>query len=259
MLFIDTHCHLDLPDFKDDLETVIQRSLQKNVKKFVLAGVYEAVWDRMLEVCQKYSECYAAPGFHPCYISHHSPKNLERLRDVIQVHHKKIIALGETGLDLFIENPALKTQLDYFQGQIEIAKEFKLPLLLHVRKAHDQAIKQLKEKRFEQQGIIHCYSGSLQQAKKYLDLGFKLGIGGVITYDRSKRLQKIVRELPLESFVLETDAPDIPIFGQQNRRNSPEFIPDIFQALCRYRNESAEIIQHHILENSYQIFPKLRD
>ena len=147
MLFIDTHCHLDLPIFNDDLKTILNRSLQKDVHKFILAGVYAELWDHMLKVCQKYPECYAAPGLHPCYISHHSKGDLERLKDMIQDHSKKIIALGETGLDLFIENPAEKTQLEYFQGQIEIAKEFHLPLLLHVRKAHDQAIKQLKEKR----------------------------------------------------------------------------------------------------------------
>lgn len=257
MQLTDTHCHLDFPAFEKDLDVVLNTCMEKNVHRFVLPGVVEKGWDAMLRICKKYPQCFAAPGLHPCFTSRHTRTDLDRLEALLNAQKKKIIAVGETGLDHYIPNPAEKIQQEYFEAQVALAKQGGYPLLLHVRKAHDPVAKHLKKQQFDQRGIVHCYSGSLQQAKRYLNLGFKLGVGGVITYDGAKRLQKVVQSLPLEAFVLETDAPDLPIQGKTKQRNSPAFIPDIFQAFCRYRPEPQEEVEHALRENTQQVFHRM--
>ena len=165
--------------------------------------------------------------------------------------------MGECGLDLFQKRRDYDSQVEVFSAQVELAEKFNLPLILHVRKAHDQAMKIIKVKKFSYCGIVHCYSGSLQQATRYIDLGFKLGIGGVVTYDRSHKLHRTISNLPLSAFVLETDAPDIPVSGRQKTRNTPEFIPDIFKAFVKYRDESETEIMSQLYRNTLELFPKL--
>lgn len=257
-MLIDTHCHLDLQDFQDDLETVVQNALNRNVKKFILPGIQNSQWPQMLKVSHKISDCFIAPGLHPCYMDFHTKEHLEKLNCFIEAHREKVVAIGETGLDLFIEKPEVDQQIEYFKQQIKIAKQFRLPLILHVRKAHDQVLKILRQNQFSHGGTVHCFSGSQQQGERYTDMGFKLGIGGVITYERSKRLQNIVKCLPLTRFVLETDAPDIPVYGKTGNRNSPEFLPEIFKSFCNYRDEKEKEIEQQLFENACQTFPSLK-
>lgn len=256
MELVDTHCHLDFPIFDFDRKTVIQRSLGSGIVKFIIPSVTSDQWQSLVFEYAENRNFAVAIGCHPCFLSTYKSELIEEIDSNI-LNHRGVVAIGETGLDYFIDNFDEKLQNMAFQNQIDLARSANLPLILHVRKAHDQVSKLLRQRKFSFGGVVHCYSGSLQQAQAYLKLGFKLGIGGVVTYSRSLRLHKIVKELPLDSFVLETDAPDIPPMGKENQRNSPEYLPEIFRAFSRLRPESEPTIANQLMNNTKDCFPKL--
>lgn len=258
MHFIDTHCHLDDEMFDVDYLEIIRSCVGKNVKQFIIPGVTASLWERLFQICQESENLFAAPGLHPCFASQHSIEHATALVEIINSHRSKVVAIGECGLDGYEAEADIENQTKYFELQIEIAKQLKLPLILHARKTHDQILKLIRIKRFTGGGIVHCYSGSLQQAEHYVDFGFKLGIGGVLTYERSRRLHRIVSTLPLTAFVLETDAPDIPIAGRQRTRNSPEYLPEIYQAFVKHRQEPETQIMNQLYLNTLTLFPALR-
>jgi len=258
MDFIDTHCHLDSNVFDKDRGEILQKCQTINISKLILPGVDRMGWQGLVDLCNHESGLYAALGLHPCFLDDLKTDDFAVLEKLVAEHQDRVLAIGETGLDFFIKNYNETKQTECFEKQVKIAKKMERPLILHVRKAHDQVAKILRKNSFTHKGIVHCYSGSKQQAKKYLELGFKLGIGGVITYDRSHRLQRIVSDLPLTCFVLETDAPDIPVCGKEGHRNSPEYIPEIFQSFVKYRTESAEEINKQLYLNTIDLFPHLK-
>ena len=255
--FIDTHCHLDFDVFDSCRESLVQDCLKDGLTHLVLPGVTQAGWKKLLDVGQAISGASIAPGLHPCFISQHLESHLEELRSLISTHRQLVVAVGEVGLDFFIDSPDLQKQRLFFEQQIVVADSFDLPLLLHVRKAHDEVRQTIRRLKFTGGGIVHCYSGSLMQAEQYLALGFKIGIGGVITFHNAHRLQKIAATLPLSAFVLETDAPDIPPEGWSGEFNTPKSLPEIVQAFCSHRSESPEQIAKVLYENSVALFPQL--
>jgi TatD DNase family protein len=257
MHFIDTHCHLDDQIFDSDRGDVLQTCEANNVRQFILPGVTRSQWGRMFQICSQSNSLFAAPGLHPCFLSSHDDNHISELENQIVQNQEKVVAVGECGIDLFEEREDYDYQVEVFLTQLELAGKLKLPLILHVRKAHDQVIKIIKDNKFGYGGVVHCFSGSLQQGTRYIDFGFKLGIGGVVTYERSHKLHRTISNLPLSAFVLETDAPDIPVLGRQKTRNSPEFLPDIFKAFVKYRPEKASDIFDQLFRNTMELFPKL--
>ncbi len=233
---IDTHCHLDFPELADEIENVLQRARDNQVTGFVVPGVSEPFWDRLLTLCAEHSGLYPALGLHPCFEHSDLQSSLERLEKALQTL-PELVAVGEIGLDLFIPQANLEAQLAVLIPQLKLAKAYQKPVLLHVRKAHDQMLKQLRQIKPERAGFVHAFSGSEQQAREYLKLGFRLGIGGSITYDRAKRLRRLVAELPLESFVLETDSPDMPLAGYQGLVNYPERLAIVAAAVASIRQQ----------------------
>lgn len=256
MTLIDTHCHLDFPEFDADRELILQRSHARGIEKMILSGVLADGWSRLIDLSKRYPQLYAAPGLHPNFLDQGDPADLERLDHFIS-NGLPLVAIGETGLDFYCKKDDYSDQYCYFEMQIELAARHQLPLILHVRKAHDQVARLLKQKRFSNGGVVHCYSGSLQQAQRYLDMGFKLGIGGVVTFPGSHRLHRIVSGLPLSSFVLETDAPDIPPYGRTGERNSPEYLTDIFHGFCQYRDEEEDQLREALYQNTIALFRNL--
>jgi TatD DNase family protein len=235
MELIDTHCHIDLeahfPDYKD----VLERAKTAGVRDLVLAGVTRAGWLRMVELSRKYPELHAAPGLHPMYLDNHHDGDLEQLE--LLVANNRLVAIGEVGLDYHVQNLDKDKQQNLFEAQVDIAARAGLPLLLHVRKAHDQVLATLRRKRFQNGGIVHAFNGSLQQATHFIKLGFMIGICGTVTYDRSLKIRRVAAELPLESLVLETDAPDIPPALHWGERNEPEFLNEVLDSLTSIRSE----------------------
>lgn len=257
MSLIDTHCHLDLKVFDSDREALVGRCREQGLSGFILPGVSQAGWDRLLTVGSGLDMCYVAPGLHPCFTEVHETWHLDELRSLMENRSDDIVAIGEVGLDFLDKSADRERQHYYFRGQVDIAAGHALPLILHVRKAHDEVLKVVRGSDHRSGGIVHCYSGSLQQAERYVKIGFKLGIGGVITYSNARRLQNIVRSLPLASFVLETDAPDIPPAGFQGDINTPENLPTIFESFCRFREEPRDAVEQALYHNTVTLFPRL--
>lgn len=238
---IDTHCHLDFPVFDEDRSNVVSAAKAESVNAFVVPGVVAKDWPRLLECCKEYGFSPAL-GLHPCFIDQHLDADLERLEALLAI--EKLIAVGEIGLDFFIADPDKSRQMELFDAQLELAKQFDLPVLLHVRKAHDQVLKLLRRKNLSRAGIVHAYSGSEQQATQYADLGFKLGIGGSLTYDRAKKLRRIATDMPLSTLVLETDSPDIPLLNHRGEPNQPKRVREVAEVLAGLRGISLEELAH---------------
>ena len=248
MELIDTHSHIDLGVFSNDFHQVLNRARKAGVIAQVLPGVQRDGWDRILKLCATEKDIYPAIGLHPMYMRYHTPGDLTELRE--HALSGKLVAIGEIGLDYFVKDIDKEAQQELFEAQLEIATDAKLPVLLHVRKAHDQVQKTLRCLHFPNGGIVHAFSGSLQQAEHYLKLGFLISICGTVTYDRATKIRAVAAQLPLESLVLETDSPDIPPSAFHGQRNSPEYLPEILSSLVELRGESVETIARQTTVNA---------
>jgi TatD DNase family protein len=256
MHLIDTHTHLDFPDFDADRSEVLARSRAAGVKKMVLLGVYQANWQRLWGLALSEEGLYAAFGLHPVYLAQHTHEHLHELRSWLQrlTGHPKLCALGEIGLDYFLPDLAQDQQQQLFEAQLRLAGEFELPVLLHVRRAHAATIATLKRHKLKRSGIVHAFAGSLEEAREYIRLGFLLGLGGAATWPQANRLHRLVAQLPLESIVLETDAPDMAPAMHPGQRNSPEYLADICTALATLRNMEAEALANASSVNAARLF-----
>lgn len=236
---IDSHCHLDMPAFDKDRQQVLENARAAGVTGFVVPGTTENSWRQILALATREIDIYPALGLHPYFCAEHSVEQVDKLRLLAEREHP--VAIGEIGLDFFRPDLDQALQLQLFERQLQVAQELALPVILHTRKAHDQVLKLLKKYPLEG-GISHAFNGSWQQARHYIDLGFCLGFGGMLTYERSHRLHKLALQVPLEHIVLETDAPDMPGADHQYQRNSPEYLPEVLDALTKLRSETcAEI------------------
>jgi len=246
MNIIDTHCHLDVADFDPDRNNVLERCRVLGVTKIIVPAIESATWSGLLSLCSK-EGLYPALGLHPVFINQHHADDLQKLEQLLEAVTP--IAIGEIGLDFYLKELDQQQQLKLFEAQLNIAKEYNLPVILHVRKAHDQVLQLLKKIKVKG-GFCHAFNGSLQHAQHYIDLGFKLGFGGTLTYENSTRIHKLAKELPLESIVLETDAPDMVVESHRGERNSPEYIIESLNALARLRGETADVIAKQTSKNA---------
>ncbi len=248
---IDTHCHLDFEAFNADREQVLLEAGEVGLIAIVVPGTHQQGWENLLSVCATHDVLYPAIGLHPMFLEHHMESDIEKLEQVI--NRSAPFAIGEIGLDY--RNPVGNEdqQAFYFEQQVILAREKELPVILHVLKAHDQALKILGNHPVCG-GTVHAFNGSLQQAGQYIELGFKLGFGGMLTYERSSKLRRLAAKLPLESIVLETDAPDMTVFQHQYERNSPVYLLYCLQALAEVRNEAADIVAAQTTENAVTVF-----
>ncbi len=247
MQLIDTHCHLDMAAFDKDRDAVLNRARTVGVSRIVVPGISAAAWKKLLALCTTEAGLYPALGLHPMFLDSHHPDDLPALETSIARH--KPVAVGEIGLDFHLPELDRDRQKTLFEAQLHIARAAGLPVLLHVRKAHDETLALLR-KIPVCGGICHAFNGSLQQARQYMGLGFKLGFGAMLTYERSHRLHRLARELPSEAIVLETDAPDMPPASHYGQRNSPEYLPELLRALSRLREEDAAAIAAQTTANA---------
>jgi len=248
---IDTHNHIDLPVFTDSFGDVLQRARDVGVIAQVLPGVVRAGWERILRLSAEEQDLYPAIGLHPMYLARHGGNDLEELRRIALTG--SLVAIGETGLDYYLKDTNCQAQQELFEAQLAIAKEADLPVLLHVRKAHDQVQATIRRLSFTGGGIVHAFSGSLQQAEQYIKLGFLISVCGTLTYDRATKIRMVARSLPLTSLVIETDSPDIPPSSHHGEPNFPEYLPEILSTLADLREESYEQVAQQIEKNSRNI------
>ncbi|WP_337056573.1 TatD family hydrolase [Pseudomonas sp. USHLN015] len=255
-MLIDTHTHLDFPEFDADRAEVLDRARALGVKRQVLMGVTRGNWQRIWELADTQDDLHVAFGLHPIYLGEHQPAHLDELRTMLLAHagHPKLCAVGEIGLDYYLEDLDRDAQQALFEAQLAIAADAQLPVLLHVRRSHAAVIATLKRFRLQRAGIVHAFAGSVEEAREYLKLGFRLGLGGAPTWPQANRLRKVVPQLPLEAIVLETDAPDMAPSMHPQQRNSPEYLPDICANLAELLGISPDALAAASSRNACELF-----
>ncbi|MBL3527624.1 MAG: TatD family hydrolase [gamma proteobacterium endosymbiont of Lamellibrachia anaximandri] len=248
---IDSHCHFDDARFDQDREQTFQRARDAGVTSQIIAGVKAEWWPRQKQVCRDYPRLYPAYGLHPMFLGDHQPQDLQLLASWIE--REQPVAVGECGLDFFIKDPQPEAQQALFEAQLELARDYRLPVIIHARRSVDQVFNSLKQ--FPGlSGVVHSFSGSEQQARRLIDLGFLLSFGGPITYERAKRLRSLIQTLPLESLMLETDAPDQPDSGHRGERNESAYLPTVLQTVAELRNQPASEIAAITSKNAVRLF-----
>ncbi|MBD1226331.1 TatD family hydrolase [Xenorhabdus griffiniae] len=253
-MLIDTHCHFDFPPFAGDEIASLQQASQMGVEKIIVPTISQTNFQRVSALAETYSPIYAAFGLHPLYIAEHQQVHLDALAQKLQKKEAKCVAVGEIGLDLYMPNPQFEKQKSMLEVQLRLAKQYDLPVILHSRKSHDQLAAILRKHKLPRAGVIHGFAGSLSQAQAFIRLGFYIGVGGTITYDRAQKTRSAIAQLPLSSLVLETDAPDMPLSGFQGQPNRPERVAQVFSVLCQLRRESTDEIANQIYQNSMTLF-----
>lgn len=251
MQLIDSHCHLDVSEFACDLPETIKRGHEVGVIAFVVPAIDFISWSALSELALKHTELKPAYGLHPMFLEHFHQSHLKALPDWLA--KSECVAVGECGLDFFMAEFDAPLQEIVFIEHIKLAKQFGKPLIIHARKSTERVIQLLKQYG-PVTGVVHSYSGSLEQAQQLIKMGLMLGIGGPITYPRSNRIRALVKEIPLEYILLETDAPDQPLFGEQGRRNEPMHLPKIAQAIANVKNISIEKVSDKTTENAMRLF-----
>ncbi|GMU43386.1 MAG: TatD family hydrolase [Lysobacterales bacterium] len=250
-MLTDTHCHLDAPEFAADRDAVLAHARAAGVAALVVPAVSAAGFDALAGLAAAEPDVHAGYGLHPMYLSEHRPEHLDAVR--ARLAHGDAIAVGECGLDLFIDglDPAL--QREYFLAQVRLAREFDLPLVLHARRAVDEVIATLRRVGGVR-GVVHSFGGSEEQARALWKLGFCLGIGGPVTYERARRLRRLVATMPVEWLLLETDAPDQPDAFHRGQRNEPGRLPTVLQAVSELRAVSPDELARQTGENAIRLF-----
>ncbi|VVC82316.1 TatD family hydrolase [Sideroxydans sp. CL21] len=255
-MYTDTHCHLDAAEFGNTQADIVRDALAAGVNRIVVPSVARSNFDTVRKLCEQYTNCSPAYGIHPMYTDDAAPVDLDVMRDFLKQH--QAVAIGEIGLDFFIPHYNQARQEHFFVGQLKLARDFDLPVLLHIRRAQDTILKHLRQIRVRG-GIAHAFNGSRQQADEFIKLGFKLGFGGAMTYSRATRLRELAATLPPDSIVLETDAPDIPPdFLERGLPNEPKYLPRIAATLAELRALPLEDIARITSENVLSVLPKLK-
>ncbi len=274
--WIDTHCHLDAPEFDADRATVHARALAAGVAHCVLPAVEVANFGTVRALAHQVS-CSYALGIHPLYVPTARDADLAALDEALTRHadDPRLVAVGEIGLDHFVPalmTPTMRERQEYFyREQLKLARTHQLPVILHVRRSADRLLKHLRElvPAAGWRGIAHAFNGSEQQAMEFIKLGFKLGFGGAMTFDTAQQLRRLAVDLPLDAVVVETDSPDIPphwlyvtasqrAAGQAQGRNEPAELPRIAAQLAALRGMEAEVLAHATTANTLDALPRLK-
>ncbi len=248
---IDSHCHLDFEAFDHDRLEVLQRAKDNNISDIIIPGTEKIFWDRIKSLCKNNPQLHACYGLHPYWLDRQSKQDIEQLDKYIEIHRP--VALGECGLDFRPQQADKKTQLYFFEAQLGIANNNQLPLVIHSVKATETVIQTIKKFK-NLTGMIHSYSGSSEQAKQLIALNFLISISGSITYDKAKKIKAVVKEIPLTSILLETDAPDQPDRKNTGKRNEPAYLVNTLDAISAVREESQENIAQQTTINARALF-----
>lgn len=251
MELVDSHCHLDVAEFDPDRDAVLARARAAGVTRIVVPAIDAAAWPKLRRICAADDGLHAAYGLHPLLLADHRPAHLDGLRDWIE--RERPVAVGECGLDFYVEDLDRDQQQRYFQAQLELAREFDLPLIVHARRAVEQAIHAIRAVG-GLRGVVHSYAGSPEQARQLHELGFLVGLGGPVTYARAKRLRRIAAQVPLEQLLLETDAPDQPDCESRGTRNEPARLPRVLSEIAMLRGMAPAALAEATTANARRLF-----
>lgn len=251
MQLVDSHSHFDVDAFDVDRVEALARAREAGVVAQIVPAIDAEGWPRLHEVCTEEPSLHAAYGLHPVYLPMHRPEHLVALRERLQ--SSECVAVGEIGLDYFLDQLDPAQQQHYFDAQLALAREFELPVIVHARRAVDAVIASLR--RYNPvRGVIHSFAGSEEQARQLYKLGYLLGIGGPVTYERAQRLRRLVAEMPIEHLLLETDSPDQPDSAWRGQRNEPSRLPVVLDVIADLRGESREAIAAATTANAERLF-----
>jgi TatD DNase family protein len=250
MRLFDSHVHLDAPEFDADRARVLSDAREAGVGEMLIPTVTAAGWPALHALCESDPDLHPAYGLHPCHLDRHSDSQLTALTDWLRAY--PAAAVGECGLDGL--EPDHDRQVRLLHGHFEIAHRFDLPLVLHARRAFEEVILQLRRFGKPLRGVVHSFSGSAEQARELWKLGFHVGIGGPVTHPRANRLHELVTNLPIDSLLLETDAPDQPGARHKGERNEPAFLVEVLHTVARLRGENPQELAQATTANARRLF-----
>lgn len=258
-MFVDAHCHLNMEDFKNDCDEAIARAKESDVGLILVVGWDIASSEKAIVLAEKYDFIYAVCGIHPHDTKDAAEKDLARLKEL--THHEKVVAVGEIGLDFYKNYSPRDVQEKLFAQQTDIAIECGLPVMLHVRDAHDETLQfmeKVKEKNTAQNFIVHCFSGTPDHALKYQSLGGTLSFSGTVTFENAKKIQDAVRQTRVECLLTETDAPFLSPHPDRGKRNEPSLVKKVAEKCAALKNISVDEINRRVLENCLNVFKKIK-
>lgn len=260
---VDTHCHLDLSVFAEDIDEVLCRATRAGVSECIIPAIDPAHWQKQFTLARTYPHIRFTLGFHPYFLSPLLAKYAvdqlifqldQTIQETLTGQLKtQFIGVGEIGVDRAIDLD-IKIQETMFVEQLGLAKQYHLPVIVHHRKSHDRLLGLIKQSGFTGGGIIHAFSGNALVAQAYIELGFKLGIGGTITYPRGSKTREALLAVGLEHCVLETDSPDMPMCGRQGQRNEPAFITDVVTVLADLFGVEESVVEALTTQNTRSVF-----
>lgn len=258
-MLVDSHCHLDYNDFEDDFEDILQRAKDNGVTAILNAGNNIGELDKQLAISEKYPFIYTAVGVHPHNASEY--EDIKASDFIAQTDHKKVVAIGECGLDYFYDYAPKDVQINIFREQIIAAQETGLPLIIHTRDADDDTISILKEmyKQKPFTGEIHCFTSSKKLADFALSIGFYISASGILTFNKAQEIREIFSKIPLDRLLVETDAPFLAPIPQRGRRNEPAFVKYTAERLAQIKDISFDELAQITSDNFYRLFRKASD
>lgn len=248
---VDTHCHLDVPGFDADREAVLRRARAAGVRRQVVPAIEAAGWPKLRQVCAAGEGLHPAYGLHPLLLERHRDAHLEELADWLE--RERPVAVGECGLDFFVDGLDRQRQQQVFEAQLALAREHDLPVVVHARRAVEAVIAAIR-RHPGVRGVVHSYAGSVEQARQLYDLGFMIGLGGPVTYERARRLRRIAAAVPLDQLLLETDAPDQPDAAHRGQRNEPARLVSVLETIAALRSAAPAAIAAATTANARRLF-----
>ncbi len=251
MPLADAHCHLDFDVFDVDRDELLVQCKNQDIGLLVVPSVDRENWEAVLRLAERYPLVSPCIGLHPYFIDRHKEKDLLAL-EVLLRERNDVVAIGEIGLDATVGD--LNRQVYFLERQIELANELHLPVVMHSRQTHNLLLKTIKQQPPLFGGLLHGFSGSVEQAKAFWKEGIYLGVGGVISYERAKKTRRTFSEIPLDAVVLETDSPDMPLYGRQGQRNTPLSVIEIYKEFNALRDESEVVVYRQLWENTLKLF-----
>ena len=251
-MLADSHVHLDDRAFDDDRAQALQRALDAGVNQMVVPAVDAASWPRIRDLCVEHPRTlFPAYGLHPLYLRQHAPGDVDALLSWCDAN--TVVAIGEIGLDFHASDLDPVLQRDYFTRQLAVARALGLPVIVHARQALEEVILTLR-RHPGVRGVVHSFSGSEEQARRLWQLGFLVGIGGPVTYERAQRLRRIVADMPIEFLLLESDAPDQPDANHRGQRNEPARVAEVLRCVAALRGEPAHAVATATAANTRRLF-----
>ena len=248
-MYIDTHCHIS-NEYYEDIDLLMKENKEVNIMAVIISGCDKESIKEGVQIANKYSEVYLTLGYHPSEAAFIESKDLNLLENLL-INTPKVIALGEIGLDYYWEKESINKQKDIFRKQLKIAEKLKLPVVIHSRNATEDTINILKE--YNVKGVMHCFGGSLETAKIYIKMGYKLGIGGVVTFKNSK-LKEVIKNISLDDIVLETDAPYLAPEPFRGKQNSSKYLPYIVACIAEIKEIPEEDVMKKLYQNTIELF-----